>query len=73
MVMKLRIELVVEWLEDELIRVLRFFVVGVMWGGSLNCDRPQSCGLQGHVCLILLSWLWSVWMCYVQTPFPLCH
>jgi len=30
MVMELKTELVVGWLEDELMRILRFFVVGVV-------------------------------------------
>jgi len=69
MVMELKTERVVGWLDDELIRILRFFVVSVVWGGSLGCNWPQSCRLRGLVWLILLNWLWSVWMCYVQTPF----
>jgi len=53
--MELKTELVVEWLEFELTEVLRFFVVGVICGGSLGCDLPQSCGLRGHVWLVLLG------------------
>jgi len=68
--MELKTEMTVGWLEVELMRILRFFVVDVMWKGSLGCDWPQSCGLRGHVWLILLSSLWSVWMCYVQTLIP---
>ena len=31
-------KLVVGWLEDELMRILRFFVVGIVWGGHPGCD-----------------------------------
>ena len=55
MVMELKIKLVVGWLEDELMNVLRFFVVSVVQGGSLGCVWPQSSELQGHVWLILPS------------------
>ena len=37
----------IEWFED--------LVVVVVWGGSPGCELPQSCGLRGHVWLILLS------------------
>jgi len=36
--MKFKNKLVVGWLEVELLRILRFFVVGVVWEGSLGCD-----------------------------------
>jgi len=29
--------MVIGWIEVELTRVLRFFVVGVVWEGSLGC------------------------------------
>ena len=52
MVIELKTEFLVGWLKDELMRVLRFFVVGVVRGGSQGCDLPQSCGLRSHVGLI---------------------
>jgi len=37
MLTKLKTKLVVGRFEVELMRVFRFFVVGVVWGGSLGC------------------------------------
>jgi len=34
----------IEWFE--------VLVAVVVWGGSLGCELPQSCALQGHVWLI---------------------
>jgi len=36
--MKLKAKLVVGWHKDELMRVLRLFVVGAVLGGTLGCD-----------------------------------
>jgi len=56
-VYEIETKLVVGWLEVELTGTLMFFVVGVVWGGSLGYAGPQSYGLRGHVWLILLSWI----------------
>ena len=69
--MKFETKLVVGWLEVELMRALRYFVVGVVRGGSLGYDLQQSCGLRGHVWLILLSWIKKCLNMLRANPSPL--
>jgi len=46
-------------------------VVGVVRGGSLGYDLQQSCGLRGHVWLILLSWIKKCLNMLRANPSPL--
>jgi len=49
-------------------------MVGVVWGGSLGCESPQSCKLWGHVWLIgkiLASWIMKCLNVLLVNPFSL--
>jgi len=74
MIVELKTEMVVGWLEAELWVVRGFLWSVVMRGGSLGCELTVIIGIaRPCVAYVEVDWLWSVWMCHVQTPSLLCH
>jgi len=66
-------KMVVGWFDVEL-WVVRGPVVGCYARRESGLWLPKLCGLRGRVWLIvLLKWLWSAWMYYVQIPPLLCY
>jgi len=65
---------VVGWFEVELWVVRGFLWSVVMWGGSLGCELTTIVWItRPCVAYVEIDWLWSVWMCYMQTTYLLCH